>query len=183
MICKNDGFLFRRTLLESRPSPRVRGGDVPNSRNENAMNRLFPALLAALALAGAGCISVKTEHEVKPISIAMTVKVQVDKEIDQSFVEEDRKPPKYMDEIRAMFDRGAIGMNRRGYVEARESLAPAEERIVAVVNANRTEKLAEIAERTGAPLSEVETRRAAKLFERLPAGVWVQAEDGSWSRK
>ena len=29
------------------------------------MNRLFPALLAALALAGAGCISVKTEHEVK----------------------------------------------------------------------------------------------------------------------
>ena len=147
------------------------------------MNRLSPALLAALALAGAGCISVKTEHEVKPISIAMTVKVQVDKEIDQSFVEEDRKPPKHMDEIRAMVDRGAVGVNRRGYVEAREELTPAEERVVAVVNANRTEKLAEIAERTGASLAEVEARRAAKLTERLPAGAWIQAEDGSWTRK
>ena len=147
------------------------------------MNRLPPALLAALALAGAGCISVKTEHEVKPISIAMTVKVQVDKAIEQSFAEEESKPPKYMAESRALIDRGAVGVNRRGYLEARSDLTAEEERIVAVVNANRTERLAEIAESSGASLSEVERLRAAKLAERLPAGVWIQAEDGSWSRK
>ena len=148
------------------------------------MNRPLPALLSAIAaLAFAGCISVKTEHEVKPISIDMKVRVQVDKELDQSFADEDRKPPKYMDEMRALIDRGAVDVNRRGYLEAREELPAADERVVAVVNANRTEKLAEIAERTGTSLSEVERARAAKLAERLPAGAWIQAEDGSWSRK
>ena len=146
------------------------------------MNRLFPALLATIVLA-AGCISVKTEHEVKPISIDMKVKVQVDKELDQSFAEEDRKPPKYMDETRALIERGAVGVNRRGYLEAREALGAGDERVVAVVNANRTERLAEIAERTGVSLSEVERARVQKLVERLPSGTWIQAEDGSWSQK
>ena len=45
--------------------------------------------------------------------------------------------------------------------------------------------IAKIAKDSGVALETVQKRSAKKLFEKIPAGsgVWVQAEDGSWSQK
>ena len=39
-------------------------------------------LLAALGLTVGGCLSIKTEHEIKPIHITMDVNLKVQKELD-----------------------------------------------------------------------------------------------------
>ena len=51
-------------------------------------------MLTALLLASSsslvdGCISVKTEHEIKPIHITMDINLKVDRELDQFFGEID----------------------------------------------------------------------------------------------
>ena len=47
--------------------------------------------LLAVSLAGlaAGCLSIKTEHEIKPIHITMDINLKVDRELDQFFGEID----------------------------------------------------------------------------------------------
>lgn len=40
---------------------------------------------AALALAGSGCLSLKSQHEVKPIHITMDINLKVDRELDRYF--------------------------------------------------------------------------------------------------
>lgn len=42
------------------------------------------ALLLALAL-GNGCLSLKSQHEVKPIHITMDINLKVDRELDRYF--------------------------------------------------------------------------------------------------
>lgn len=39
-------------------------------------------LLAALGLTAGGCLSIKTEHEIKPIHITMDVNLKVQKELE-----------------------------------------------------------------------------------------------------
>jgi hypothetical protein len=58
----------------------------------NPMNRAFLVLLP-VALATGGCVSLKTEHEVKPIHITMdvNVNVKVDKALDDFFGDLDKK--------------------------------------------------------------------------------------------
>lgn len=50
-------------------------------------------LLAATALASSGCLSVKTQHEVKPIHITMDVNlnVKVEKALEDFFGDLDKK--------------------------------------------------------------------------------------------
>ncbi len=40
-----------------------------------------------LAWAGTGCLSMKSEHEVKPIHITMDINLKVDRELDRYFGE------------------------------------------------------------------------------------------------
>lgn len=49
------------------------------------MKSLLLPLPALLAILLASCISVKTEHEVKPIEINVNVRVKVEKELDNFF--------------------------------------------------------------------------------------------------
>jgi len=49
------------------------------------MKLLLLPLLALLAITLGSCISVKTEHEVKPIEINVNVHVKVEKELDNFF--------------------------------------------------------------------------------------------------
>lgn len=52
----------------------------------------IPLFTAALALAGAGCVHVKTAAiEVKPIHITVDVNVKVDRALDDFFGDLDRK--------------------------------------------------------------------------------------------
>ena len=49
------------------------------------MKALFLPLPAMLAMTLGSCLSVKTEHEVKPIEINVNVHVKVEKELDNFF--------------------------------------------------------------------------------------------------
>ena len=48
------------------------------------------ASLALLCLLCAGCFSIKTEHEIKPIHITVDVNLKVQKELDNVFAELDQ---------------------------------------------------------------------------------------------
>lgn len=142
-------------------------------------------LLAVLALSGpvAGCLAIKTEHEVKPIQITMDVNLKVDKELEKEIEQEKKAPPKHMAEIKAMGERGAIGMDNRGYLAVRGELSDDEREIVEDANAKRRVRMGEIAEQTGAKRADVEKMRAEKMLEHLPAGAWYQDASGNWKRK
>ena len=47
---------------------------------------------AALALAGSGCLSLKSQHEVKPIHITMDINLKVDRALDDFFSDVDEAP-------------------------------------------------------------------------------------------
>ena len=145
----------------------------------------YPLLLAVLALSGpvAGCLAIKTEHEVKPIQITMDVNLKVDKELEKEIEQEKKAPPKHMAEIKAMGDRGAVGMDNRGYLAVRGELSDDEREIVEDANAKRRVRMGEIAEQTGAKRADVEKMRAEKMLEHLPAGAWYQDASGNWKRK
>ena len=142
-----------------------------------------PLLLSVLALSGAGCLAIKTEHEVKPIQITMDVNLKVDRELDKEIAKEKKEPPKHMAEIKAMSDRGAVGMDNRGYLVARGDLSDDERDIVEDMNAKRRVRIGEIAESTGAKRADVERMRAEKMVEHLPVGAWYQDASGAWRRK
>ena len=144
-----------------------------------------PLLLSVLALsgAGAGCLAIKTEHEVKPIKISMDVNLKVDKALEDSIESDQRKPPAPFAEIKAMSDRGAVGMDNRGYLAVRGDLSDEEKDIVEDMNAKRRVRMGEIAEQTGAKRADVEKMRAEKMLEHLPAGAWYQDAAGAWKQK
>lgn len=146
--------------------------------------------LLPLALA-AGCLSVKTENEVKPIEIkpihiTMDVNLKVDKELDEAFGEEDRRPKQGdFQVVKEMVDRGAAGFTNRALLEAREGATDEDRMLVAEDNLRRQKRYSQIAKDSGVSVETVQKRRAAQLRERLPkgSGIWIQAEDGSWSQR
>ena len=152
------------------------------------MKRLSPTLLAALAALpllslSTGCLSVKTEHEVKPIHITMDVNLKVDKEIDQAFGENTRpKPPQRFLDICALLDRHAVGIDNRGYIAPRADLTEDEKLLVDEENAVRRRRFREVAEKSGVSVDSAEKRGAARMRERAPSGkgILYQDENGAW---
>ncbi len=147
-------------------------------------------LLSVFALT-AGCVSVKTESEVKPIEIkpihiTMDVNLKVDKELDAAFGEEDRKPTQGdFKVIKDLLDRGAAGYTNRALLEARDGATDDDRMLVAEDNLRRQKRYSQIAKDSGVSIETVQKRRAAQMRERIPegSGVWIQAEDGSWSQR
>ena len=148
-------------------------------------------ILAATCVAG--CFSVKTESEVKPIEVKpihitmdINLNVKVDKELDKAFADENqRKPQGNFVAIKEMLDRQAAGISNRGMLEARDKATDADHLLIAESNARRMKRFADIAKSTGATLDTVQRRHAAKMRERLPAGsgVWYQDDSGKWLQK
>ena len=142
-----------------------------------------PTLAILAAVCAAGCFHVKTESEIKPIHITMDINLKVDKELDKDIEKEKKEPPKHMAELKAMGDRGAVGMDNRGYLAVRGELSDDEREIVEDANAKRRVRMGEIAEQTGAKRADVEKMRAEKMLEHLPAGAWYQDAAGAWKQK
>ena len=144
-------------------------------------------LLAAAALASAaGCFTVKTESEIKPIHITMDVNLKVDKELDKAFADESMAKPKGdFAEVKAMLDRKAAGITSKALLEPREGATDDDRILIAESNAKKLKRLSQIAKDSGVALEAVQRRSAKKIAEKIPAGsgVWIQAEDGSWSQK
>jgi uncharacterized protein len=80
-------------------------------------------------------------------------------------------------------DRKVVGETNRGLLEARSTLTPAEEKIVAEENADRSAVYAALSAQTGAPAEQIARRRAQQIANGSKAGVWIQKEDGTWVQK
>ena len=146
-----------------------------------------PALLAAAALlATAGCFSVKTESEIKPIHITMDINLKVDKELDKAFADENQqKPQGNFVAIKEMLDRKAAGITNRAMLEARDKATDADHLLIAESNARRLKRFSDVAKSNGVSLESVQRRHAAKWREKVPAGsgVWYQDDAGKWLQK
>ena len=150
------------------------------------MNIRTSLLVSATLLSAAGCFTVKTESEIKPIHITMDVNLKVDKELDKAFADENMKKPQGdFKEIKAMLDRKAAGINSKAMLEARDGATDDDKILVAESNAKKLKRFNQIAKDSGVALEAVQKRSAKKLAEKIPAqsGVWLQAEDGTWSQK
>jgi len=150
------------------------------------MNVRVVMLASAAALSAAGCISVKTENEIKPIHITMDVNLKVDKEIDKAFSDENMSKPKGLfKEIKDMLDRKVAGINNKAFLEAREGATDDDKILIAETNARRTKRFEEVAKSSGVAIESVQKRSLKKFDEKVPAGsgVWIQDADGKWRQK
>ena len=150
------------------------------------MNIRTSLLVSATLLSAAGCFTVKTESEIKPIHITMDVNLKVDKELDKAFADENMKKPQGdFKEIKAMLDRKVAGINSKALLEARDGATDDDKILIAEANAKKLKRFNQIAKDSGVALEAVQKRSAKKLAEKIPSGsgVWLQSEDGSWSQK
>ena len=146
-----------------------------------------PALLvSATLLAAVGCISVKTENEIKPIHITMDVNLKVDKELDRAFADENMKKPQGdFAEIKSLLDRKAAGVSNKSLLVARAGATDGDKILIAESNARKLKRMNEIAKSSGVALDAVQKRSAKKFVEKIPggSGVWYQDESGAWLQK
>ena len=150
------------------------------------MNIRTSLLVSATLLSAAGCFTVKTESEIKPIHITMDVNLKVDKELDKAFADEDMKKPQGdFKEIKALLDRKVAGINSKALLEARQGATDDDKILSAESNAKKLKRFNQIAKDSGVALEAVQKRSAKKIAEKIPAqsGVWLQSDDGSWSQR
>ena len=150
------------------------------------MNTRLTLLVAAALLSAVGCISVKTENEIKPIHITMDVNLKVDKELDKAFADENMKKPQgNFAEIKSLLDRKVAGVSNKALLEARAGATDDDKITIAEANAGKLRRMNDIARDSGVALEAVQRRSAKKFQEKIPAGsgVWIQDESGSWSQK
>ena len=150
------------------------------------MNIRTSLLVSAALLSAAGCLTVKTENEIKPIHITMDVNLKVDKELDKAFANEDMKKPQGdFAAVKALLDRKVAGITNKAMLEPRDGATDDDKILIAESNARKLKRFNQIAKDSGVALEAVQKRSAKKFAEKIPAGsgVWLQAEDGSWSQK
>ena len=150
------------------------------------MNIRTALLVSAALLSAAGCFTVKTENEIKPIHITMDINLKVDKELDKAFADENMKKPKgNFTEVKALLDRKVAGVTNKAMLEAREGATDDDKILIAESNARKLKRFNEIAKSSGVALETVQKRSAKKFAEKIPAGsgVWLQSENGSWFQK
>ena len=85
--------------------------------------------------------------------------------------------------IDTLKQRGAVGENNQGLLEARGALAAGEAAGVAAENADRQAVYAALAAQTGSTADAVGRKRAARIAAASTPGVWLQDEAGRWYRK
>jgi len=150
------------------------------------MNLRIATLASVAVLGAAGCISVKTENEIKPIHITMDINLKVDKELDKAFSDENMaKPQGQFKEIKDLLDRKAAGVNNKALLEARAGATDDDKILIAEANARRVKRFAEISKSSGVAVESVQKRSLKRFGEKVPAGsgVWIQSEDGTWRQK
>jgi uncharacterized protein len=85
--------------------------------------------------------------------------------------------------IDGLKDRGAVGENNRGFLEARGALGGGDGGVIAAENADRSTVYAALAAQTGSSADQVGRARAKQIAQGSKPGVWVQDEGGAWRRR
>ena len=141
-------------------------------------------LAATAALCAAGCIQLKTESEIKPIHITMDVNLKVDKDLDKAFADENAQSPKGDFRVaKGLLDRKVAGITSLAMLETRPGASDDDKIAIADENARRLKRFSEVAKKNGTSIEAVQRRYAAKMREKLPAGIWRQDDSGSWQQK
>ena len=121
------------------------------------MNIRTSLLVSAALLSVAGCFTVKTESEIKPIHITMDVNLKVDKELDKAFADENMKKPKgNFTEVKALLDRKVAGVTNKAMLEARDGATDDDKITIAESNARKLKRFNEIAKSSGVALETVQ---------------------------
>ncbi len=140
----------------------------------------------AAAMVLAGCFTVKTESEIKPIHITMDINLKVDKELDRAFADEKAPKPKGdFAAVKAILERKAGGIDNLAMFVPRDGASDDDKITLAEANARRMRRFKEIAQSSGVGIEAVQRRRARKMRDDIPAGsgVWFQEDDGAWKQK
>jgi len=150
------------------------------------MNLRIVTLASAALLSATGCISVKTENEIKPIHITMDINLKVDKELDKAFADENMAKPKgHFKEVKDLLDRKVAGVSNKALLDPRTGATDDDRILIAEANARRMKRFEEIARSSGVAVESVQKRSFKKFDENIPSGsgVWLQNADGSWRQK
>ena len=86
-------------------------------------------------------------------------------------------------QIDALKLEGKLGENNAGLLEQRAMLKPTETQLMNAENADRRALYTLVGQRLGLTATVVGQGRAEELRKKSASGVWIQAPDGSWSRK
>lgn len=141
-------------------------------------------ILSALALIVGGCISVKTESEIKPIHITMDVNLKVDKDLDKAFEGEKKASPKGDFKVwKDLVDRKVAGITNGALLEARPGASGDDRISIMEQNAKAMKRMNEVAKENGVSIESVMKRRVEKSRENIPVGCWYQLDDGTWVQK
>lgn len=140
---------------------------------------------AVSALVCAGCLSVKTEHEIKPIEIHATVdlNLKVDRQLDEAVGQSGAS--ERFKAIKALLESGKIGLDSKSMMVPRAAITSDEMETVAAANAKFKERLAKIVSENGANPAEVAARGREKMIagDFFPKGAWYQEQGGEWRQK
>ena len=85
-------------------------------------------------------------------------------------------------EIKALKEKGAIGENNKGYLEAIGKNG-AKSGVVAAENKDRKKVYEAIAKKQGVSAAAVGKRRAMQIAEKANPGEWLQGKNGKWYQK
>jgi len=85
--------------------------------------------------------------------------------------------------IDALRDRGAVGENNRGFLDARGALSALDNKTMSDENADRSAVYAALAQQTGTSADQVGRARAKQIAQGSKPGVWLQRENGEWYKK
>lgn len=86
----------------------------------------------------------------------------------------------WADNLEQLRASGAIGESLSGYVVARNPSAQAEAN---AINAQRRAIYQQKAAAQGVSVDQVAKVYAAEIFKKIPAGTWVQKDNGQWVQK
>ncbi len=163
--------------------------------------RYAPLFLAAAAAAVVcGCApTIKTESEVtiKPVQIDLNVNLKVDKELTQA-LSSDSKPDLKADpnssdvrerrrarrgQVKAFKGAQLLGENNKGLLEIRTGNGKVADQVRDVMEAENSDRqlvFETVAKKQNSTPEFVAQRWAARMAERAPSGVWIQAAGGDW---
>lgn len=82
--------------------------------------------------------------------------------------------------IDALKTQGVLGENNRGFLDVRSG---DDQGVAAAENADRASVYAALAKKTGASADDVGKARAKQIASASAKGVWVQLENGQWTKK
>lgn len=85
--------------------------------------------------------------------------------------------------VNAMKDRGVVGENNQGYLEARGGATGADQQTLGEENADRRAAYAAIAAKTGTTPDQVGQKRAVQIASIARPGHWLQDAGGAWKQK